>query len=84
MTRFKEILNIFANNRVLRLGALTLITGSLAVPALAAANACTPGAVVPPATNCPSGSIAYGECDCQGWSQSSGWYGCYIVQGCAA
>lgn len=80
MNKLKATLDIFANNKVLRLGALTLITASLAVPAFAANGTCTHGEV-PPYPTCTSGFIPYASCNCS-WDAGIGYYNCVIVQQC--
>lgn len=82
MNKLKATLDIFANNKVLRLGALTLIAASLAIPAFGFANACTPGQPVIVNMTCPGGANPMGECSCTGWSQSGGYTGCTVLGYC--
>jgi hypothetical protein len=79
MNKLKATLDIFANNKALRLGALTLITASLAVPAFAAPGNCTHG-VAPEYPICTTG-IPYASCNCD-WSATIGYYNCVVVQQC--
>lgn len=83
MNKLKATLDTFANNKVLRLGGLTLITASLAIPAFAGlANACLPNQQVIVNMTCPGGANPMGECSCTGWSQSGGYTGCTVLGYC--
>jgi hypothetical protein len=83
MKRWTNEIGVFAarNKKLLKLGALTLVTGSLAIPAFAGGNACTPGGPLPADPTCSSGTpYVYGSC--AGWTEKGGYFGCTIIEGC--